>query len=124
VKGNFTFNFLGSDGFNYIVEGTSWLDGYLQFSAEPGVTPAVFSRANFKGQCSVQKVNPATGKTIATWTDYRFEAFTLDGELLTPTQADGYAIIVWDNNNQVWHQTGSRTSLVTLGSGDIKNKSK
>jgi len=34
-KGNSTFIFRGLVGFNYLVKGTSWQGGYLQFSAEP-----------------------------------------------------------------------------------------
>jgi hypothetical protein len=124
VKGNWKLSFLGTDGFNYVVESNGWEGGYLQFSAEPGVSPAVYTRSNFKGRCSVQKVNPANGQVVATWNNYSFEGFTKDGDFLSPQQADAYAFTVWDGNDQVWHQVGSRTSPVTLGSGEIKNKLK
>jgi rhamnogalacturonan endolyase len=122
VKGNFTLVFRGADGFNYVVKSTSWQDGYLQFSAEPGVTPAVYTRSEMKGRCNVQKVDPATGQAVASYGNYSFEAFTSDGDLLTPKQADAFAFVVRDGSGQVWHQAGSRPSLVTLGGGNISNK--
>ena len=124
VKGNSTFTFRGADGFDYVVEGTTWQDGYLQFAAAPGVTPAVYTRSEFKGRCNVQKVNPATGQKVAAFSNYTFEVFTSDGDLLDPRQADAYAFIVRDGSGQVWHQVGSRNALVTLGGGNVTNKTR
>ncbi|MET0645322.1 MAG: HYR domain-containing protein, partial [Pyrinomonadaceae bacterium] len=124
VKGNLTFVFRGADGFNYVVKSTTWQDGHLQFSAEPGTSPAVYTRSELKGRCNVQKVNPATGQTVASWGNYSFEANTFDGDLLTPKQSDAYAFVVRDAAGAVWHQVGSRTSLVTLGGGNISNKAR
>lgn len=131
VKGNWTLSFRGSDGYDYIVESTGWQGGYLQFSAEPGVTPTVYTRSNFKGQCSVRKVNPATHQTVATLSNYSFEVFAKDGDLLSEQdnneegqQADTYAFTVWDGNGQFWHGVGSRTTMVTLGGGEVENKIK
>jgi hypothetical protein len=123
VKGNLTLVFRGTDGFNYIVKSNAWQDGYLQFFAEPGVSPAVYTRSGIKGRGNVQKVDPATGQTVASLGNYSFEVFTMDGDLLTPRQSDAFSITVWDSNDQVWHQVGSRTSPVTLGGGNITNKS-
>jgi hypothetical protein len=124
LKGNSTFFFHGLDGFDYLVKGNSWQGGYLQFSAEPGVTPLVYTRSNFKGRCNVQKIDPATGEVVQSWGNFTFEVFTKDGDPLTPKQPDAYAIIVWDGAAAVFHQVGSRTSLVTLGGGNITNKNK
>ncbi|HEX6626298.1 MAG TPA: HYR domain-containing protein, partial [Pyrinomonadaceae bacterium] len=123
LKGNSTFFFHGLDGFDYLVKGNSWQGGYLQFSAEPGVTPLVYTRSNFKGRCNVQKIDPATGEVVQSWGNFTFEVFTKDGDLLTPKQPDAYSITIWDGN-VVFHQVGSRTSLVTLGGGNITNKNK
>ncbi|HEX8685449.1 MAG TPA: HYR domain-containing protein, partial [Pyrinomonadaceae bacterium] len=67
VKGNFTLVFRGADGFNYVVKSTGWQDGLLQFAAEPGTSPAVYTRSDIKGRCNVQKVDPATGQTIVSF---------------------------------------------------------
>jgi rhamnogalacturonan endolyase len=124
VKGNFTLVFRGTDGFNYVVKSNTWQDGYLQFAAEPNVSPAVYTRSEFTGRCNVQKVDPATGQTVASFGNYSFEAFTSDGDLLTPKQADAYAFVIRDGSGAVWHQVGARGSLVTLGGGNITNKAK
>jgi len=122
VRGNWTLTFLGADGFYYVAKANSWQDGYLQFAAEPGVTPAVYTRSEFKGRCNVQKIDPATGLTVASFGNYTFEAHSFDGDLLTPKQADAYAFVVRDATGAVWHEAGSRTALVTLGGGNITNK--
>jgi hypothetical protein len=123
-KGNVSFSFRGSDGFNYLVKGNSWQGGYLQFSAEPGVTPPIYSGSNIKGNCNVQKIDPTTGLVVASFGNYTFEIFTRDGDLLNPRQRDSYSITVWDNSNAVFHQAGSQNSLITLGGGNITNKAK
>jgi hypothetical protein len=142
VKGNLTLSFRGTDGFDYVVESTGWQGGFLQFAAEPGVTPLAYTRANFKGGCVVRKVNPTTHQTVATLSNYTFEVFAKDGDNdnegngnnndnngnnndnngSNTQQPDAYAFTVWNAVGQVWHQTGSRSSLVTLGGGDINNK--
>jgi autotransporter-associated beta strand protein len=124
VKGNFTLVFRGLDGFNYVVKSNTWQDGYLQFSAEPGVSPAVYTRSELKGRCTVQKVNPATGQIVESWGSYSLEAFTADGDLLSPRQTDAFAFVIRDGAGQVWHQVGARAALVTLGGGNITNKGK
>ena len=122
VRGNWTLIFRGTDGFDYVVKANSWQEGYVQFSAEPGVSPTVYTRSDLKGRCNVQKVDPATGQAVASWGNYSFEAFTSDGDLLSPRQADAYAFVVRDGAGQVWHQAGSRSSLLTLGGGNITNR--
>ena len=124
VRGNWTLTFLGADGFYYVAKANSWQDGYLQFAAEPGTSPAVYTRSEFNGRCNVQKIDPATGLVVASSGNYTFEAFTFDGDLLTPKQADAYAFVVRDAAGAVWHQAGARTSLVTLGGGNISNKAR
>jgi DNA/RNA endonuclease G (NUC1) len=122
-KGNASFSF-SAGGFNYLVKGNSWQDGYLQFSAEPGVTPTVFTRSNLKGNCTVQKIDPVSGLVVASFGNYTFEIFTRDGDLLNPRQRDSYSITVRDNSSAVFHQVGSQNSLITLGGGNITNKAK
>jgi rhamnogalacturonan endolyase len=123
VRGNWTVVLHGADGFDYIVKSNSWQDGYLQFAAEPGVTPLVYTRSEMKGRCNVQKIDRATGLTVASWGNFTFEANTFDGDLLlSPSQPDAYAFVIRDAAGQVWHQAGSRSSPVTLGGGNITNK--
>jgi hypothetical protein len=123
-KGNVSFSFRGSDGFNYLVKGNSWQGGYLQFSAEPGVTPTVYTGSNIMGSCNVQKIDPTTGLVVASFGNYTFEIFTRDGDLLNPRRGDSYSITVRDNSNAVFHQVGSPNSLITLGGGNITNKAR
>ncbi len=85
------------------------------------MSPAAYTRSDLKGKCSVQKVDPVTGQTVESWGNYSFEAYTADGDLLSPRQPDGYAFVVRDASGQVWHQAGTRASLVTLGGGNITN---
>jgi ribosomal protein L31 len=120
-KGNSTFVFRGTDGYNYVVKGNSWQGGYLQFSAEPATT--IFTRSNFKGSCTVQKIDPANGLIIQSWGSFSFEVFSKDGDLLNPRAADAYTITVRDRDGAIWHQVGSPSSLVNLGGGNITNKS-
>jgi hypothetical protein len=122
-RGNASFSF-SAGGFNYVVKSNSWQDGYLQFSAEPGVTPTVFTRSNLRGNCTVQKIDPVTGLVVASFGSYTFEIFSRDGDLLNPSQRDSYSITVRDNSNAVFHQVGSQNSLVTLGGGNITNKAR
>lgn len=122
VKGNFTLVLRGTDGFDYVVKSNTWQGGYLQFAAEPGTSPAIYTRSEFKGRCNVEKVDRATGQTIASFGNYTFEANTFDGDLLDPRQADAYAFVIRDGSGQVWHQVGSRNALVSLGGGNITNK--
>ncbi len=124
AKGNFTFTLRGADGFNYVLKSNSWQDGYLQFAAEPGTTPPVYTRSNFKGRGVVQKIDPATGLVVASAGNYTFEVFTADGDGLTPKQPDALSVTVWDSTGQVWHQVGNGATLVTLGGGNITNKAK
>jgi hypothetical protein len=121
-KGSSTFVFRGLDGFNYLVKGNSWQGGYLQFSAEPGTT--IFTRSNFKGNCNVQKIDPATGLVVESWGNYSFEVFAKDGDLLSPRAADAYSITVRDRDGAVWHKVGSAATLVSLGRGNITNKAR
>jgi hypothetical protein len=123
-KGNASFSFKGSDGFNYLVKSNSWQGGYLQFSAEPNVSPAVYTRSNLKGNCTVQKIDSVTGLVVESFGGYTFEIFTRDGDLLNPRQSDSYSITVRTNTNAVFHQVGSQNSLVALGGGNITNKAK
>jgi rhamnogalacturonan endolyase len=124
VRGNWTVTFLGADGFYYVAKANSWQDGHLQFAAEPGTSPAVYTRSEMTGRCNVQKIDPATGLVVASFGNYTFEAHSFDGDLLNPKQADAYAFTVRDGAGGVWHQVGSRNSLVTLGGGNITNKAR
>ena len=123
-KGNVSFSFRGDDGFNYLVKGNSWQGGYLQFSAEPRVTPAVYTLSSIKGSCNVQKIDPATGVVVASFGNYSFEMFTRDGDLLNPRQRDSFAIVVRNSSGGDFHKVGSRALLDELGGGNVTNKAR
>jgi hypothetical protein len=66
---------------------------------------------------------------VQTLSNYSFEVFAKDSDLLNADvenkeQVDAYAFTIWDGSGQVWHGVGSRTTLVTLGGGEIENKIK
>ena len=122
VKGSSIFIFRGTDGFNYIVKGTSWAGGFLNFGNEPATSIA--NRASFGGKCTVQKVDPATGAVVESFGNYSFNVDVRDGDLLTPVQGDAYAITILDNNGVIWRRVGTNTSLVPLGGGSVSVKAK
>jgi hypothetical protein len=120
LKGNSIYIFRGTDGFNYIVKGTSWQGGFLNFSTEPGTS--TLNRASFAGKCTVQKVDRATGAVVGSFGNYSFTVDVRDGDLLTPPQGDAYAITILDPNGLIWRRVGTNTSPVTLGGGNVNVK--
>jgi hypothetical protein len=124
VRGNLTLVFRGADGFDYVVKSNTWQDGYLQFAAEPGVSPAAYTRSELKGRCNVSKVDPATGLAVESFGNYTFEAYTSDGDPLTPRQPDAFAFVLRDGSGAVRHQAGSRAALVQLGGGNVTNQAR
>lgn len=124
LKGEWKLTFRGTDGFDYVVEASDWQGGYLQFAAEPGVTPAAYTRSELKGKCTVRKSGHGSGQSATTSENCTFEAYGFDGDLLSPRQADAFAFVVRNGSGQVLHQAGARNALVTLGGGNIQNKGK
>jgi hypothetical protein len=121
-KGNSIYVFRGTDGFDYIVKTNSWQGGYLNFAAEPGTN--ILNRSSFKGKCTVQKVDRATGVIVQSFGNYTMIVDARDGYLLTPRQGDGYAITILDNNGLIWRRVGTNTSLLPLGGGNVMVKGK
>ncbi len=121
LKGEWKLTFRGTDGFDYVVEASSWEGGYLQFAAEPGVTPAAYTRSELRGKCTVRKSGHGPSQTFE---NYTFEAYASDGDLLSPRRDDAFAFVIRDGSGQVWRQAGSRNALVTLGGGNVTNKGK
>jgi len=121
-KGSSIFVFRATDGFEYVVKSNSWAGGFLNFAAQPGTT--ILNRSSFKGKCQVQKIDPATGLVIATLGNYTFTVDAVDGDLLTPRQADAYAITILDNNGVIWRRVGTNTSPLSLGGGNVAVKTK
>ena len=121
-KGNSIYIFRGTDGFNYIVKGTSWQGGFLNFSTEPSTS--TLNRASFAGKCTVQKVDRATGAVVASFGNYSFTVDARDGDLLTPPQGDAYAITILDSNGVIWRRVGTNTSLIPLGGGNVNVKAR
>lgn len=122
VKGNSIYIFRGTDGFNYIVKGTSWQGGFLNFSTEPATS--IPNRASFAGKCTVQKIDQATGALVASLGNFSFSVDVRDGDLLTPPQSDAYAITILDTNGVIWRRVGTNTSLVPLGGGNVSVKAR
>jgi hypothetical protein len=96
-KGNMVYVYRGLDGYDYIVKSNSWVGGGLTFYADP-------SRATFSGKCNVQKIDPLTGMSVASWGNYSFTVDIMDGDQLLPKQPDQYGITILDNNNLIWRQ--------------------
>lgn len=122
LKGNSTFIFRGTDGFNYIVKSTSWAGGFLNFANAPSTSIA--NRASFGGKATVQKVDPVTGAVVASFGNYTFTVDVRDGDLLTPRVDDAYAITILDNNGVIWRRVGTNTTPITLGGGNVSVKAK
>jgi hypothetical protein len=120
LKGSSIFIFRGTDGFNYIVKSTSWQGGFLNFSTEPATS--TLNRASFKGKCTVQKVDRATGAIVDSFGNFTFTVDARDGDLLVPPQGDAYAITILDNNGVIWRRVGTNTALVPLGGGSVMVK--
>jgi hypothetical protein len=122
LKGNSIFIIRGTDGFNYIVKSTSWGSGLLNFSNEPGTSIANY--ASFAGTCTVQKIDRATGALVASFGNFSFSVDVRDGDLLTPPQADAYAITILDSNGLIWRRVGTNTSLIPIGGGNVNVKAR
>jgi hypothetical protein len=122
LKGNSIFIIRGTDGFNYIVKSTSWGSGLLNFSNEPGTSIANY--ASFAGKCTVQKIDRATGALVASFGNFSFSVDVRDGDLLTPPQADAYAITILDSNGLIWRRVGTNTSLIPIGGGNVNVKAR
>ena len=118
-KGNSIYLFRGLDGFNYLVKSNSWEGGGLSFNVNNDPT-----RASFSGKCSVQKIDPVTGVTAASWGNYSFTVDIRDGDLEKIRKTDRYAITILDNNGNVWRQVGSPASPIQLGGGQLVVHSK
>ena len=106
-RGNAHYVFRGADGYDYRVRATSWEAGGLTFYADPGA-------ASFVGRSSVQKIDPATGRTIATASGYTLTMDLIDGA------EDRVAITVRDASDAVWRQVGTRAApAVVLDGGNV-----
>ena len=121
-RGNATFLFRGTDGFDYVVKSNSWQGGFLNFGAEPGTT--ILNRAAFRGRCNVQKIDRTTGLVVQSFGNYSFIVDVRDGDLLTPRQGDAYAVTIFDNTGAVWRRVGTNLALLPLGGGNVMVKSK
>ena len=116
AKGNSVYLF-HDGGYDYLVKSNSWQGGGLSFGKDP-------SRASFTGKAVVQKIDPATGEIVASYGNHTFTVDLIDGDRLTPKQADGYAITVLDASGGVWHRAGTSRSPVQLGGGNVSVHSK
>jgi len=121
-KGSSIYIFRGSDGFNYVVKSTAWQGGFLNFSTEPGTN--ILNRSSFKAKCTVQKIDRSTGQLVQSLGNYTLTVDASDGDLLSPRQADAYAITILDSNGVIWRRVGTNTSLVPLGGGNVIVKAK
>jgi Bacterial Ig domain len=122
LKGNSILVFRGTDGFNYVVKDSSWQDGFLNFSTEPGTS--IVNRSSFQSKCVVQKIDPATGLVVQSFGNFTFIVDTRDGDLLLPRQHDAYAITIFDNNGLIWRRLGTNTALLPLGGGNVMVKAR
>jgi hypothetical protein len=121
-KGNSIYVFSGTDGFDYIVKTNSWQGGFLNFAPEPGTT--ILNRSSFKGRCTVQKIDRSTGAVVQSLGNYTMIVDARDGDLLTPSQNDGYAVTILDNTGVIWKSVGTGSAPLPLGGGNVMVKAK
>jgi len=67
----------------------------------------------------VQKIDRNTGALVQSFGNFSFIVDARDGDLLTPSSFDAYAITILDNNGSIWRQVGAN-----LGGGNISVKTK
>ncbi|MDQ3856936.1 MAG: hypothetical protein M3327_00565 [Actinomycetota bacterium] len=117
IRGNSLFIYRVKEGANevqYVVKSNSWQGGGLTFNVNNDPT-----RATFTGKATVQRyVNGVFDATFASG-GHTFTVDGFDGDLKSPRETDGYAIVIRNSSNQVVKQLGSRSSPVTLGGGNV-----
>jgi hypothetical protein len=111
-KGNAQYVFAGTDGYVYKVKATSWTGGGLSFTSDP-------SRASFVAKSSVQKLDPKTGRVLATLPNFTMTVDVIDGDLTSPKSNDQLAITVLNPAQAVWRQVGTRATPVDVAGGKV-----
>ena len=102
------YSFRGNDGFDYLFTTTSWTGGGLSFGTST-------TTASFSNKCSVTVINPATRKVVAGLggTNFTCRYDVTDG----PT--DKFAMSAYTSAGVLYHQVGTSTSEIAVGSGGI-----
>jgi hypothetical protein len=75
-------------------------------------------KADFKGKCTVQKIDQVSGQILATF-GYTYAVGLVDGNRTTPAAADRYGIVVYNARGGIWRRIGGTLSPVALGGGNI-----
>ncbi len=119
-RGNLTYVYRGTDGYDYVVKSNSWQGGALTFdNRDP-------SLAAFSGRATVQRIDRATGIADPSWPagNYTFTVDLADGDLKSPRVRDTFAITILDNDGRIWRQLGTRVAPVQLGGGNVAVQSR
>ncbi|MET0400307.1 MAG: hypothetical protein ABW277_26190 [Longimicrobiaceae bacterium] len=119
-RGNLTYVYRGTDGYDYVVKSNSWQGGALTFDNRDA------SLAAFSGRATVQRIDRATGLADPGWPagNYTFTVDGMDGDLKSPRVRDTFAITIMDNDGRIWRQVGTRTAPVQLGGGNVAVQSR
>ncbi|MEW5929274.1 MAG: hypothetical protein AB1941_17605 [Gemmatimonadota bacterium] len=119
-RGNLTYVYRGTDGYDYVVKSNSWQGGALTFSNNDP------SLAALSGRATVQRIDRATGLADLSWLagNYTFTVDGMDGDLRSPKVRDTFAITIMDNDGRIWRQLGTRTAPVQLGGGNVAVQSR
>jgi hypothetical protein len=119
-RGNLTYVYRGTDGYDYVVKSNSWQGGALTFSNNDP------SLAAFSGRATVQRIDRATGLADPSWPagNYTFTVDGMDGDLKSPKVRDTFAVTIMDNEGRIWRQLGTRTAPVQLGGGNVAVQSR
>ncbi|HEX8274376.1 MAG TPA: hypothetical protein VF615_17190 [Longimicrobiaceae bacterium] len=119
-RGNLTYVYRGTDGYDYVVKSNSWQGGALTFSNNDP------SLAAFSGRATVQRIDRATGLADPGWPagNYTFTVDGMDGDLKSPKVRDTFAVTIMDNEGRIWRQLGTRTAPVQLGGGNVAVQSR
>jgi choice-of-anchor C domain-containing protein len=108
VQGNFLYVFRGIDCRNYVIRSSSWSGGSLSIAPD-GKTASV------TGNATVGLIDCLTGQK-SELTGFTFRLDVVDNG--SPGTTDRFALGVW-RGQDLWHQSGTATSPLVLGGGNI-----
>ncbi len=102
------YSFRGNDGYDYIFTTTSWTGGGLSFGTSA-------TTASFSSKCAVTVINPATRKVVSGLggTNFTCRYDVTDGS------TDKFAMSAYTSTGVLYHQVGTASSQIAIGSGGI-----
>jgi hypothetical protein len=112
-KGSSSFDYVGTDGFRYVIEMTTFFDGALTF----GVGNERWKSA-ITGLARVKRTKMSNGQST-TFDNLPVTIDNWDGDAIQPTVRDAYGIMVLGANGLIWLET---PDILNLGGGNVKHR--